>query len=179
VDKTIIGARTVQYLGYTLSGQGVMLSKDKLAAIKDFPMPTLPKAEREFMRTGKLLKGAHSKVLPDGGPSEQDDKSVNSLEYWGTTPARGIGSLQQAQGGIDVSTDHGEPKQGGEVHTANGCIDRNRVGGERHGSCPATRAKGQDGASGRIRVKRTKGLRDELPSLSIVKGRGMLGDRLL
>jgi hypothetical protein len=40
VDKTIIGAKTVQYLGYTLSGQGVMLSKDKLAAIKDFPMPT-------------------------------------------------------------------------------------------------------------------------------------------
>jgi hypothetical protein len=36
VDKTIIGARTVQYLGYTLSGQGVTLSKDKLAAIKDF-----------------------------------------------------------------------------------------------------------------------------------------------
>jgi hypothetical protein len=49
VDKTIIGARTVQYLGYTLSGQGVTLSKDKLAVIKDFPMPTLPKAVREFL----------------------------------------------------------------------------------------------------------------------------------
>jgi hypothetical protein len=50
VDKTIIGAKTVQYLGYTLSGQGVKLSKDKLAAIKDFPNPTsLPKAVREFL----------------------------------------------------------------------------------------------------------------------------------
>jgi hypothetical protein len=49
VDKTIIGPRTVQYLGYTRSGQGVMLSKDKLAAIKDFPMPTSPKAVREFL----------------------------------------------------------------------------------------------------------------------------------
>jgi hypothetical protein len=39
----------VQYLGYTLSGQGVTLSKDKLAAIKDFPMPTSPKAVREFL----------------------------------------------------------------------------------------------------------------------------------
>jgi hypothetical protein len=39
----------VQYLGYTLSGQGVTLSKDKLSAIKDFPMPTLPKAVREFL----------------------------------------------------------------------------------------------------------------------------------
>jgi hypothetical protein len=48
-DKTITGARTVQYLGYTLSGQGVTLSKDKLAAIKDFPMPTSPKAVREFL----------------------------------------------------------------------------------------------------------------------------------
>jgi hypothetical protein len=48
VDKTIIGARTVQYLGYTLSGQGVTLSKDKLVAIKNFPMPTLPKTVREF-----------------------------------------------------------------------------------------------------------------------------------
>jgi hypothetical protein len=49
VDKTIIGARTVQYLGYTLSGQGVTLLKDKLAAIKDFPMPTSPNAVREFL----------------------------------------------------------------------------------------------------------------------------------
>jgi hypothetical protein len=49
VDKTIIGARTVQYLGYTLSGQGVTLSKDKLAAIKEFLMPTSPKAVREFL----------------------------------------------------------------------------------------------------------------------------------
>jgi hypothetical protein len=48
VDKKIIGVRTVQYLGYTLSGQGVTLSMDKLAAIKDFPMPTLPKSIREF-----------------------------------------------------------------------------------------------------------------------------------
>jgi hypothetical protein len=36
-------------LGYTLSGQGVTLFKYKLAAIKDFPMPTLPKAVREFL----------------------------------------------------------------------------------------------------------------------------------
>jgi hypothetical protein len=49
LDKTIIGARTVQYLGYTLSEQGVTLSKDKLAAIKDFPMPKSPKAVREFL----------------------------------------------------------------------------------------------------------------------------------
>jgi hypothetical protein len=49
VDKTIIRAMTVQYLGYTLSGQGVTLSKDKLAAIKDFPMPTSPKAVKKFL----------------------------------------------------------------------------------------------------------------------------------
>jgi hypothetical protein len=36
-------------LGYTLSGQGVTLSKDKLAAIKDFPMLTSLKAMREFL----------------------------------------------------------------------------------------------------------------------------------
>jgi hypothetical protein len=49
VDKTIIGTKMVQYLGYTLSGQGVTLSKDKLAAIKDFPMQTLPMAVWEFL----------------------------------------------------------------------------------------------------------------------------------
>jgi hypothetical protein len=49
VDKTIIGAKTVQNLGYTLLGQGVTLLKDKLAAIKDFPMPTSLKAAREFL----------------------------------------------------------------------------------------------------------------------------------
>jgi hypothetical protein len=48
VDKTIIRARTVQYLGYTLSGQRVTLSKDKLAAIKDFLMPTLPRPCRNY-----------------------------------------------------------------------------------------------------------------------------------
>jgi hypothetical protein len=65
VDKTIIGARTVQYLGYTLSGQGVTLSKDNLAAIKEFPMPTSPKAVGGILGTGKLLQVPHSEVLPD------------------------------------------------------------------------------------------------------------------
>jgi hypothetical protein len=126
-------------------------------------MPTLPKAVREFL--GKLLQVAHSKVLSEGGPSECVDESVNSLEDWCATAAGSTGCLQQAQGGVDVSTDRGEPEQGGEVCTTNGCIDGNRVGRRRNGSRPATRAKGQDGASSRIRVKRTQGPREELPSL--------------
>jgi hypothetical protein len=60
VDKTIIGARTVQYLDYTLSGQGVTFLKEKLAAIKDFPMPTLPKAMREFLGLANYFRSLGS-----------------------------------------------------------------------------------------------------------------------
>jgi hypothetical protein len=56
MNKTIIGARTVQYLGYTLSEQGVTLSKDKFAAIKEFPMPTLPKAVRKFLGLANFFR---------------------------------------------------------------------------------------------------------------------------
>jgi hypothetical protein len=102
VDKTIIGARTVQYLGYTLSGQGVMRSKDKLAAIKDFPMPTSPKAVPEFLGLANYFRSLIPRFSQTA--DQLNDKSVDSLEDWGTTAARGTGGLQQAQRGIDVST---------------------------------------------------------------------------
>jgi hypothetical protein len=68
VDKTIIRARTVQYLGYTLSGQGVTLSKDKLAAIKDFPMPTSPKDVREFLGLANYFRMLISRFSQTADP---------------------------------------------------------------------------------------------------------------
>jgi hypothetical protein len=49
VDKTIFAATSVQYLGYTLTPEGVTLSKDKLKAIVDFPAPRNVKQIREFV----------------------------------------------------------------------------------------------------------------------------------
>lgn len=49
IEKTIVGATSVQYLGYTLRGGGISPSKDKLAVIKEFQTPSSPKQIREFI----------------------------------------------------------------------------------------------------------------------------------
>jgi hypothetical protein len=81
VDKTIIGARTVQYLGYTLSGQGVTLSKDKLAAIKDFPMPRLPKAVREFLGLANFFRSLIPRFSQTADPL---NKMTRASTVWRT-----------------------------------------------------------------------------------------------
>jgi hypothetical protein len=81
VDKTIIGTRTVQYLGYTLSGQGVTLSKDKLAAIKDFPMSTLPKAVREFLGLANYFRSLIPRFSQTADPL---NKITRSSTVWRT-----------------------------------------------------------------------------------------------
>jgi hypothetical protein len=81
VDKTIIGARTVQYLGYTLSGQGVTLSKDKLAAIKDFPMPTLPKALGEFLGLANYFRSLIPRFSQTADPL---NKMTRASTVWRT-----------------------------------------------------------------------------------------------
>jgi hypothetical protein len=148
VDKTIIGAKTVQYLGYTLLGQGVTLSKDKLAAMKDFPMPTSP-------RPSELLQVTHSEVLTDGGPTEQDDQSLNGMEDGCTATARSAGGVQQAQGSIDVSTHRSERQQGGQVHTPNRRVDGNAAGG-----MGAVRLQEQKDKTERVVTYASRGLKD-------------------
>jgi hypothetical protein len=81
VDKTIIGARTVQYLGYTLSGQGVMLSKDKLAAIKDFPMPMSPKTVREFLGLANYFRSLIPRFSQTADPL---NKMTRASTVWRT-----------------------------------------------------------------------------------------------
>ena len=49
VDKTIIGAGEVQYLGYTVAAGGVSPSVDKLKAIRESKAPTSVKQIREFV----------------------------------------------------------------------------------------------------------------------------------
>jgi hypothetical protein len=39
-DKSIFGATTVQYLGYTINEAGVTLSTDKMAAIRETRPPS-------------------------------------------------------------------------------------------------------------------------------------------
>jgi hypothetical protein len=48
-DKSIFGATTVQYLGYTINEEGVTLSTDKMAAIRDSRPPSNLKQIREFV----------------------------------------------------------------------------------------------------------------------------------
>jgi hypothetical protein len=81
MDKTIIGAKTVQYLGYTLLGQGVTLSKNKLAAIKDFPMPTLPKAVREFLRLANYFRSPIPRFSQTADPL---NKMTRASTIWRT-----------------------------------------------------------------------------------------------
>ncbi len=49
VDKTIVASKEAQYLGYTISGMGVTLSSDKLAAVRDTKPPSTVRHIREFV----------------------------------------------------------------------------------------------------------------------------------
>jgi hypothetical protein len=48
-DKSIFGATTVQYLGYTINEEGVTLSTDKMAVIRYTRPPSNLKQKREFV----------------------------------------------------------------------------------------------------------------------------------
>jgi hypothetical protein len=157
--KTIMGAKTVQYLGYTLLGQGVTLSKDKLAAIKDFPMPTSPKAVREFLGLANYFRSLIPRFSQTADPL---NKMTRASTVWRT----GAPPPPEAKGSIDVSTHSSEPQQGRQVHTPNRRLDGNGHGGGRHGRRTATRAKGQDRKSSGVCVERTEGPRSELSGLS-------------
>ena len=49
MSKSSFGALQVDYLGYTLSGDGIAPGKEKLQAVQDFPAPTFVKQIREFV----------------------------------------------------------------------------------------------------------------------------------
>ena len=49
VAKSSFGALQVNYLGYTLSGDGIAPEKEKLQAVWDFQAPTSVKQIREFV----------------------------------------------------------------------------------------------------------------------------------
>jgi hypothetical protein len=118
VDKTIIGARTVRYLGYTLSGQGVTLSKDKLADIKDFPMPTSPKAVRESLGLANYFRSLIPRFSQTADPV---NKMTRASIVWRT----GAPLLPEAQVAFNklkealMSAPIVVNKQGGKVHTPN------------------------------------------------------------
>jgi hypothetical protein len=118
VDKTIIGARTVRYLGYTLSGQGVTLSKDKLADIKDFPMPTSPKAVRESLGLANYFRSLIPRFSQTADP-------VNKMTRASTVWRTGAPLLPEAQVAFNklkealMSAPIVVNKQGGKVHTPN------------------------------------------------------------
>ena len=49
LGKSVFGAEEVNYLGYTLTGDGIGPGKEKLKAIQQFPTPTNVKKIREFI----------------------------------------------------------------------------------------------------------------------------------
>ena len=49
VAKSAFGASSVNYLGYTLTGEGIAPGKEKLLAVKEFPPPVSEKQIREFV----------------------------------------------------------------------------------------------------------------------------------
>jgi hypothetical protein len=178
LDKTIIGAKTVQYLGYTLSGQGVTLSKDKLAAIKDFPMPTSRKAIREFLRLANYFR----LLIPSfSQTADQLNKMPRALTVWRTgapPPPEAQVAFNKLKEALMSAPIVVNPK-GGQVHTPKQRVDGNVRNCGRHAGRAATRAKGQDRKSGRVRLERTKGPRSELPGLSTREGRSLLGNQPL
>jgi hypothetical protein len=176
VDKTIIGAKMVQYLGYTLSGQGVTLSKDKLAAIKDFPMPTSPKAVWEFLGLANYFRSLIPRFSQTADPL---NKMTRASTVWRTgappPPETQVAFNKLKEALMSAPIVVNPNREGRFILQTNAWTGSDAAAGGRSG----TRAKGQNRKSGRMRVKRTKGPRGELTGLSTREGRGLLGNQLL
>ena len=68
MEKTILGASEVQYLGHTLNGDRFCPSKDKLEAIRNMRPPTTPRQVKEYIGLCNyfrfMIPGFHGKVSP-------------------------------------------------------------------------------------------------------------------
>ena len=56
VAKSAFGASSVNYLGYTLTGEGIAPGKEKLLAVKEFPLTVSVKQIWEFVGLGKYFR---------------------------------------------------------------------------------------------------------------------------
>jgi hypothetical protein len=162
VDKTIIGAKTAQYLGNTLSGQGVTLSKDKLAAIKNFPRPTSPKAVREFLGLANYFRS----LIPRFSQTEDPlNKMTRASTVWRTgappPPEAQVAFNKLKEAPIVVN-----PNREGRFILQTDALTGTDAAAGGMGAVLLQEQKGQDRKSCRVRVKRTKGPQGELPGLS-------------
>ena len=55
--KSVFATTECQYLGFTLKQGTITTSKDKAAAIKNFPVPTTPRSTREFLGICNYFRG--------------------------------------------------------------------------------------------------------------------------
>jgi hypothetical protein len=111
-------------LGYTLSGQGVTLSKDKFAAIKDFPMPTLPKAVRELLGLANYFRSLIPRFSQAADPLNVMTRASTVWRTGVPPPLEAKAAFNKLKEALSCSEPKycSEPKQGGKVRTTNRCV---------------------------------------------------------
>ena len=60
-DKAVLGASEINYLGHLISGRGIKILPERVAAIQDYPQPTNLKSLRRFIGT----VGFYAPFIPD------------------------------------------------------------------------------------------------------------------
>jgi hypothetical protein len=152
-DKSIFGATTVQYLGYTINEAGVTLSTDKMAAIRDTRPPSNLKQIREFVGLANYFRFLIKDFSKMSAPMMALTKKDSGWKE-GKLP-------EGAKGEADASANRGVPKERGQVHAQ----DRRLFGGQGQrggtGSSSATatehvRVRGQGMEGHRLCIETTE-----------------------
>jgi len=60
-DKVVLGASEIKYLGHLISGRGVKILLERVAAIQDYPQPTNLKSLRRFIG----MVGFYARFIPN------------------------------------------------------------------------------------------------------------------
>ena len=170
-SKTIFGADQVQYLGYTISGEGVTLSKDKLEAIKTAKPPGTTRQVREFLGLANYFRF----LIPAFSRKSAPLNALTRKEYkWPKEglPEEARGAFEEIRDALCQEPVVAYPRRGKEfvLQTDASQGERGKAGGL------GTRRKD---AGYCICIKRLTRPREKLQRFPTRNGGGGLGNRTL
>ncbi|KAL8569843.1 hypothetical protein ACOMHN_038536 [Nucella lapillus] len=108
--KCHLARTSVEYLGYTVSGEGIATSAEKIAAVKDWPKPTTLREVRSFIgfatyyrrfvaKFAHMAKPLHelvTKAHKDGSGSKQKSKRLDITRHWDAACEKAFEDLKSA-----------------------------------------------------------------------------------
>ena len=108
--KCHLARTSVEYLGYTVSGEGIATSAEKIAAVKDWKKPTTLREVRSFLgfasyyrrfveKFAHLAKPLHeliAKAQQDGAGSRHKSKRLDITQHWDAGCQKAFEDLKSA-----------------------------------------------------------------------------------